>query len=157
MEICSGIEALCNGKIIELVDWIDFLNWFNLRNTEEEIKPRHMCTRKVQGAIHNPCRLYPCRQGHCQVRGPDYLPQVVETWWGGLAAETAVAKFLKENQCSQRDQGEACRREDKYSLRYTQEASWCRDAELFHWRLSETKQEILHFYGGYKQNIAEIS
>ena len=37
-QICSDIEELCNGKIIELVDWPDFLNWFNLRSTEEDMR-----------------------------------------------------------------------------------------------------------------------
>lgn len=49
-QICSDIEELCNGKIIELVDWPDFLNWFNLRSTEEDIVPKDK--RKIEYLVH---------------------------------------------------------------------------------------------------------
>lgn len=49
-QICSDIEELCNGVIIELVDWPDFLNWFNLRFTQDEISPKDK--RKIEFLIH---------------------------------------------------------------------------------------------------------
>lgn len=49
-QICSDIEELCNGVIIEIVDWPDFLNWFNLRSTEEDISPKDK--RKIEFLIH---------------------------------------------------------------------------------------------------------
>jgi hypothetical protein len=49
-QICSDIEELCNGVIIELVDWPDFLNWFNLRFTQDEISPKDK--RKREFLIH---------------------------------------------------------------------------------------------------------
>lgn len=49
-QICSDIEELCNGKIIELIDWPDFLNWFNLRSTEDDITPKDK--RKIEYLVH---------------------------------------------------------------------------------------------------------
>lgn len=49
-QLCSDIEELCNGKIIELIDWPDFLNWFNLRATEEDITPKDK--RKIEYLVH---------------------------------------------------------------------------------------------------------
>lgn len=49
-QICSDIEELCNGVIIEFIDWPDFLNWFNLRSTEESILPKDK--RKIEFLIH---------------------------------------------------------------------------------------------------------
>lgn len=88
-EICSDLEALCNGKIIELVDWIDFLNWFNLRNTEEEIKPRHMCTRKVQGLIHILADYI-----HADKDVARYVDRTVYPKWSKLDEETLLLKLL---------------------------------------------------------------
>lgn len=49
-QICSDIEELCNGKIIELLDWPNFLNWFNLRTTEEDVSAKDK--RKIEFLVH---------------------------------------------------------------------------------------------------------
>lgn len=49
-DICSDVEELCNGKIVAELLWTDFLCWFNLSTTHEEVKP--LDKRKVEYLVH---------------------------------------------------------------------------------------------------------
>lgn len=49
-KICSSIDKLCNGVVIEWLDWPDFLDWFNLHLREEEVVP--IDKRKVEYLVH---------------------------------------------------------------------------------------------------------